>query len=271
MSGLKQPRIAVIGYKNSGKTTVVENLVKALTNNGFKTATIKHISEKNFSIDKEGSDTWRHSVSGAKLVAAVAEAETTLIIKCGFKDFSAEKFIIPLNNFDVLIFEGFKNFLVNEEVAKIICVKSEGELKKFNEEAKGRIISFCSFNSIKGALKLPEDLHKLIELTLSFINFERKILELTWNLPQLNCKKCGYPSCRELALKIYEGKASFNECKVLEAKNLIKTKLILNNNEVPIQRFVAEMIRLTVLGMISALKGVSINGDEKVFIEVKKE
>ncbi|MBS7656231.1 molybdopterin-guanine dinucleotide biosynthesis protein B [Candidatus Bathyarchaeota archaeon] len=271
MSRLKQPRIAVIGYKNSGKTTVVENLVKALANKGFKVATVKHISEKNFSIDKEGSDTWRHSNSGAKLVAAVAEAETTLIIKSEFKDFNAEKFITPLDDFDVLIFEGFKNLLVDEEVAKIICVRSRDELKRFSKEAKGYIIGFCSFNSIEEALKLLIDLPKLIELTLKFINFERKILDLTWKLPQLDCKKCGYYSCRELALKIYEGKASFNDCKVLESKNLIKTKLIVDNNEVPIQRFVAEMIRLTVLGMASALKGVSINGDEKVFIEVKKE
>jgi molybdopterin-guanine dinucleotide biosynthesis protein B len=270
MNGLKQPRITVVGYKGSGKTTVVENLVKALTNKGFKVATVKHISEKNFSIDKEGRDTWRHSNSGAKLVAAVAEAEIALIIKSGFKDFSAEKFIEPLNNFDILIFEGFKDFLINEEIAKIICVRNEEELKSFNEKAKGKIIAFCSFNLIKEALKLPEELPKLIELTLSFINFERKILELMLKLPQLNCKKCGYSSCRELALKIYKGESSFNNCKVLETRNLIKTRLVINNREVPVQRFVAEMVRLTVLGMVSALKGVSINGDEKVFIKVKK-
>ncbi len=264
-------KIAVVGYKNSGKTTVVEALVKALINKGLKVATVKHISEEGFSIDKEGSDTWRHSNAGAKIVAAVAENETALIIKNGFKEFSAKKFIEPLNNFDVLIFEGFKNFLDNEEVAKIICVRNEEEIKSFNEKAKGKIITFCSFDLIKNALKLPENLSKVIELTLNFIDLEREIAKVTAKLPMLNCKKCGYLSCKDLALQIYNGKASFTDCKVLKVKKLIKTKLVVNENEVPIQMFVAEMIRLTVLGMISALKGVSIKGDEKVFIEVKSE
>jgi|YelNatPaOPRAMG01_1025707.scaffolds.fasta_scaffold05774_5 molybdopterin-guanine dinucleotide biosynthesis protein B len=270
MNKIKQ-KIAVIGYKNSGKTTVVEALVKALVNKGFKVATVKHISEKNFSMDSEGRDTWRHKMAGAKIVAAVAENEIALIIKNGFKTFSIEKFLEPLNNFDVIIFEGFKNFLNDDKVAKVICVRNEQEVKSFNEKAKGKIISFCSFNSINETLKIPEDLSKLIELTLDFINFEKEIAEITIKLPMLNCKKCGYLSCKDLALKIYEGKASFNNCKILEEKHFIKTKLIINENEIPIQRFVAEMIRLTVLGMVSALKGVSIKGDEKVFIEIKSE
>jgi len=270
MDKIKQ-EIAVVGYKNSGKTTVVEALIKALVNKGFKVATVKHISEKDFSMDKKGSDTWRHSNAGAKFVVAVAENETALIIKSGFKEFSVKKLIDPLNSFDVLIFEGFKHFLSNEEVAKVICVRNEQEVKSFSENTKGKIIAFCSFNLIKDALKLPEDLHKLSELTLNFINFEKKIAEITVKLPMLNCRKCGYSSCKDLALQIYNGKASLADCKVLNAKNFIKTKLIIGKSEIPIQRFVAEIIRLTVLGMLSSLKGVSIKGNEKVFIEVRNE
>ncbi|MBS7657637.1 MAG: molybdopterin-guanine dinucleotide biosynthesis protein B [Candidatus Bathyarchaeia archaeon] len=268
MNNKIKTKIAVVGYKNSGKTTIIEALVKALVNKGFKVATVKHISEKNFSIDKEGTDTWRHSSAGAKFVVAVAEHEVTIIMKNGFKEFLVKKLIEPLNNFDVLIFEGFKNFLNNEEVGKIICVRNEEEIKSFNEKTKGKIIAFCSFNLIKNVLKLPENLPELIELTLNFIEFEKEISELITKLPMLNCKKCGYPSCRELALQIYKGEASIADCKVLREN--VKTKLIVDKREIPIQRFVSEIIRLTILGMISALKGVSVKGDEKVFIEVIK-
>ena len=55
---LNLPIIAIIGGKKSGKTTVVEFLVKAFTSKGFKVATAKHISLPDFSLDKKGTDTW---------------------------------------------------------------------------------------------------------------------------------------------------------------------------------------------------------------------
>ena len=44
----------IVGWKNSGKTTLVENLVKNITDQGYKVSTIKH-AHHSFDIDHEGT------------------------------------------------------------------------------------------------------------------------------------------------------------------------------------------------------------------------
>lgn len=55
--------IAVVGKKNSGKTTLVVALVKELIRRGHRVMTIKHGSHP-FDIDSRGRDTWRHMHEG---------------------------------------------------------------------------------------------------------------------------------------------------------------------------------------------------------------
>ena len=55
--------IAVVGKKNSGKTTLVVALVKELVRRGHRVMTIKHGSHP-FEIDQQGRDTWRHMHEG---------------------------------------------------------------------------------------------------------------------------------------------------------------------------------------------------------------
>ena len=47
--------IAVIGWKNSGKTTLVSNLANYYSNKGIKVGVVKH-AHHNFDIDHEGTD-----------------------------------------------------------------------------------------------------------------------------------------------------------------------------------------------------------------------
>jgi molybdopterin synthase catalytic subunit len=64
--------ISVVGYKKSGKTTLVERLVKALTKCG-SVGTIKHMHEH--TINKPDTDTWKHAHAGADVVVAVTQNE----------------------------------------------------------------------------------------------------------------------------------------------------------------------------------------------------
>lgn len=64
--------ISIIGYKKSGKTSLIEQLVKALKNCG-SVGTIKHLHEH--SINTEGTDTWKHSRAGADVVIGVTQSE----------------------------------------------------------------------------------------------------------------------------------------------------------------------------------------------------
>jgi len=54
----------------------------------------------------------------------------------------------------------------------------------------------------------------------------------------------------------------------LKLRSRLKTRITINNIEVPIQPFVSEIIRNTLLGMVSTLKGVSIKGNEEIHVEI---
>ena len=267
---LNHPILAVVGHKASGKTTVIERLVPELIKEGFTVATIKHISHQGFSIDRKGSDTWRHSKAGANPVTAFSNNEVSVIIKATNLPLERISKLIPEFGANLLILEGFSSIALNDEnIGKIICVKSKEEYIKFKESARGEVIAFCSLQNLgEPILNIKGDFKTLVEKTLKFIRKQRKILEILNSLAGLNCGKCGRKTCRDLAEEIYNGTASPEECTVLKIKPKLGAKIIVRGEEVPIQRFVSELVRKTVLGMVSSLKKVHIKGNEKVYIEI---
>ena len=58
------PRIHIVGRRNSGKTTLVCDLVRELTTRGMRVATIKH-THHNHELDTPGKDSWNHREAGA--------------------------------------------------------------------------------------------------------------------------------------------------------------------------------------------------------------
>lgn len=60
--------VSLIGKANSGKTTLLETLIPALSARGIRVGTIKHHVHE-FEMDRPGKDTWRHKQAGARIVA----------------------------------------------------------------------------------------------------------------------------------------------------------------------------------------------------------
>ncbi len=61
---MPDPRlVAIVGKKNSGKTTLVVALVHEMIRRGHRVMTIKHGSHP-FDFDTQGRDTWRHMHEG---------------------------------------------------------------------------------------------------------------------------------------------------------------------------------------------------------------
>ncbi|MDQ6992869.1 MAG: molybdopterin-guanine dinucleotide biosynthesis protein B [Mariprofundus sp.] len=58
------PILALVGYSNSGKTTLMEKLVASFSAAGLRIATIKH-SHHQPEMDTPGKDSWRHKQAGA--------------------------------------------------------------------------------------------------------------------------------------------------------------------------------------------------------------
>ena len=75
---MSAPVFGVAGYKNSGKTTLVERLVRDLSERGVKVSTLKH-AHHNFEIDHPGRDSHRHRAAGAHEVAIVSRNRWAVI------------------------------------------------------------------------------------------------------------------------------------------------------------------------------------------------
>jgi molybdopterin-guanine dinucleotide biosynthesis protein MobB len=64
-------RVHVIGRKNSGKTTLIVELVQILTVRGCRIATIKH-THHHHELDTPGKDSHRHRTAGAAAVGILS-------------------------------------------------------------------------------------------------------------------------------------------------------------------------------------------------------
>lgn len=101
------PVLCFVGASNSGKTTLIEKVIRALTFRGHQVATVKH-THKTFEIDAEGKDSWRHRAAGAKTV--ILSSSTQFAVLSGTKEELTIEDILRrfVNDADILIVEGFK-------------------------------------------------------------------------------------------------------------------------------------------------------------------
>jgi molybdopterin synthase catalytic subunit len=96
--------IAVVGYKKTGKTALVERIVKALKKYG-SVGTVKHLHEHR--INTPGTDTWKHMQAGADVVVGVTPDE---LVKFSLKN-NLTSALDELANagMDYGVVEGFKD------------------------------------------------------------------------------------------------------------------------------------------------------------------
>lgn len=100
--------IGVAGFKNSGKTTLVEKLVHALTARGYRISTVKH-AHHSFDIDHEGRDSFRHRKAGATEVAVISRERWAIIHEQrGEEPPPLEAILDKLAPCDLVIVEGYK-------------------------------------------------------------------------------------------------------------------------------------------------------------------
>lgn len=74
------PILSIVGRSNSGKTTLLEKLIRELTERGRRIGTIKHHFHGPVEVDVPGKDSWRHKRAGAQVVALSAP-ETLFVVR----------------------------------------------------------------------------------------------------------------------------------------------------------------------------------------------
>ncbi len=98
----------VIGWKNAGKTTLMERLVTEITGRGFSVSTIKH-AHHTFDVDHEGKDSWRHREAGAREVLVSAGHRWALMSELrGAPEPPLAELLARFSPVDLVLIEGYK-------------------------------------------------------------------------------------------------------------------------------------------------------------------
>ena len=110
--------IAVIGWKNSGKTTLVSNLVKFYKEKKIKVGVVKH-AHHSFDIDHPNTDSYKIRKSGAYKTTLVSDKRLALIEEKIEPHINLDSLIEINKDCDLIIFEGFKSYneLIKIEVS----------------------------------------------------------------------------------------------------------------------------------------------------------
>ena len=98
------PAVCIVGWSNSGKTTLIEGVVRELGARGIKAGVIKH-SHHALQMDVEGKDTQRYAAAGA-WTAAMAASDGTAVLErrtCGLNDMLSR-----VRDVDLILVEGFE-------------------------------------------------------------------------------------------------------------------------------------------------------------------
>jgi len=98
----------VTGWKNTGKTGLVERLVAAFCARGLTVSTLKHAHHET-EIDHPGRDSYRHRQAGARQVLVSSPARWALMEELrGAPEPALEDLLARLSPVDLVLIEGYK-------------------------------------------------------------------------------------------------------------------------------------------------------------------
>lgn len=98
----------VTGWKNAGKTGLMERLVAEITGRGFSVSTVKH-AHHSFEVDHPGKDSHRHRVAGAREVLLASRNRVALMHELRDEDEpTLETLLTRLSPVDLVLIEGYK-------------------------------------------------------------------------------------------------------------------------------------------------------------------
>ncbi|QJF25822.1 molybdopterin-guanine dinucleotide biosynthesis protein B [Mammaliicoccus vitulinus] len=132
--------LQIVGYKNSGKTTLINNLIKVCHDNQLTVSTIKHHGHgiEDISMDHKEVDSLSFIKNGAQesIVLGKQLMERVTKVDKSLEQIIAEDLsVIP----DILLIEGFKH----EQYPKVLLTKEADTLEK---ELENVIYSLNAFD-----------------------------------------------------------------------------------------------------------------------------
>ena len=235
--------VAVVGFKDSGKTMVVEALVAELTRRGHSVGTLKHTAE-NIALDTPGKDTARHRDAGAKASAILHHDAAAIFIDRQVTIGDAAK---ALGTLDYLVIEGFKTL---DTHARILVPRGDDDTPRLSNGLELAAVKIHG-SRFMGDTSLPvvnlSDAEALTDIV------EEKAYPM---LPGVNCRGCGYQDCRSLGEAILAGEAQASQC----VRNAVEFTLRVNEEPVPLGGFVQRAFKGMLIGFLRASRAAKTQG-----------
>ena len=159
----------IVGWKNSGKTTLTEKVVASMVSKGYSVSSLKH-AHHNFVVDQEGKDSDRHKKAGASQVIVTSKNQWALISSQRYSEKEVlSKMLKKLDPVDFVIIEGFKTYwhpkietyLSGNSHEPLIATSKniiglvhdldyfEGEQEHFRFEEIEKIVNFVICNAVE--------------------------------------------------------------------------------------------------------------------------
>ena len=194
--------VGIVGYKDSGKTTLTHALARELTSRGHEVAVIKHTSHQ---LDLPGKDT---AVLGESVgqVGIISSQESALFWK---KSLSLEN-VVPHLEADIILVEGFKKEM---SFPKIVCLRGEPDDQDLLDGLVICAVGPAGQVAGTGVPLLGRD---------SVVEIANLVEQRAFKLPNLDCGDCGYERCYDLAREIVAGNRGVEDCVSLQPTTEVK-------------------------------------------------
>lgn len=101
------PAIAIVGRHNSGKTTLIEQLIAELVSRGLDVGSVKHHSHVGFEIDYPGKDSYRHRAAGASETVIAAPGQMARIATIE-GEAECHDIVRTMPGHDIIVVEGYR-------------------------------------------------------------------------------------------------------------------------------------------------------------------
>ncbi|MHC5252044.1 molybdopterin-guanine dinucleotide biosynthesis protein B [Listeria kieliensis] len=131
--------LQIVGYKKSGKTTFMNQLIQQAKRKGFTVAALKHDAH-DFEMDHAGTDSFSFRESGADHVALTSNRKFALLSNVSL---SLKAALEHLPQTDLVLIEGFKD----APFPKIVFVKNLEEYVELQASLK-EVLTFASFQPL---------------------------------------------------------------------------------------------------------------------------
>ena len=107
MIDIPSPAVAIVGRHNSGKTTLVEKLIRELTARGRDIGSIKHHHRMGFEFDIPGKDSYRHRQAGAT-ETVIAAPDQIARVRTIDREIECSQIVKTMPNHDLVVVEGYR-------------------------------------------------------------------------------------------------------------------------------------------------------------------